>query len=120
MIDRKEEIYLTKSDKLSDESNVGSWFTPFDSRGLIALIAIIGALGTVIAIYTATQSKKIRNLIALMSLLANIPLIEASPMLNANDHNLVEESTDNSRDTNSCDNCCVLSLARNKTHLRKV
>jgi hypothetical protein len=32
MIDLKEEIYLTKIDKLNEEANVESWFAPFDSR----------------------------------------------------------------------------------------
>jgi hypothetical protein len=56
------------------------------------LIAIIGALGTIIAMHTATQSRRIRNLIATTSLAANIPLIEASPTHNANDEKPWEEA----------------------------
>jgi hypothetical protein len=92
MIDLKEDIYLTKSDKLNDESNVSSWFAPFDSRGVVALRAMIGAIGTVIAIYTVTQSKRIRNLIATTTLATNIPLIEASPTLHTSNQFLVEEA----------------------------
>ena len=46
MIDQNEEIYLTKSDKLSDEANIGSWFEPFDLCGVLAIVAVIGCIGT--------------------------------------------------------------------------
>jgi hypothetical protein len=75
MINQNEEIYLTKSDKLSDEANIESWFDPFDLRGILAIIAVIGFVGTVLAVYTVTQSKKLKNLIATMFVSTHIPLV---------------------------------------------
>ena len=49
---------------MSDEANIESWFDPFDLRGVLAIIAVIGCIGTMLAIYTVTQSKKIKSLIA--------------------------------------------------------
>jgi hypothetical protein len=79
MIDQDEEIYLTKSDKLSDEANIESWFDPFDLRGILVIIAVIGSIGTMLAIYTITQSKKIKSLIASIFVSTHIPLVEAFP-----------------------------------------
>ena len=79
MINQNEEIYLTKSDKLNDETNIGSWFEPFDLRGVLAIVAIIGCIGTMIAIYTVTQSNKIRSLVASMFVSGNIPMVAPFP-----------------------------------------
>jgi hypothetical protein len=58
MVNHNEEIYLTKSDKLSDEANIESWFDPFDLRGVLAIIAVIGCSGTMLAINPVKEDKE--------------------------------------------------------------
>jgi hypothetical protein len=79
MINRNEEIYLTKSDKLQHETGFSSWFSPFDFRGVLAIIAIIGSIGAVIAIYALTHSNGIRMLLASMVTAGEIPTITGYP-----------------------------------------
>jgi len=64
---------------LSDEANIESWFEPFDLRGVLAIIAVIGCIGTMLAIYTITQSKKIKSLVASMFVSGNIPMVSLFP-----------------------------------------
>jgi hypothetical protein len=80
LIEEDEDIYLTKSDKLNDEANVKSWFAPFDSRDILAIVSIIGGLGAILAINTTAQSSKIRSLLMGVSIAARGPVAEAFPM----------------------------------------
>jgi hypothetical protein len=79
MVNRKEEIYSTKSDKLQHETGFSSWFAPFDFRGALAIITIIGSIGAVIAIYALTHSNGIRMLLASMVTAGEIPTITGYP-----------------------------------------